>query len=134
MGLVGEALMTDQARVVRLNMLDVDYARMVAGEPITQERRERLAAADTDTFDTYTLNRLEKQISRYRYGQLGQESKDDILCDIGRTAELLTQADMEDIHQRMRETGRFYLTGGERQQIINWIKDELAIDVVAPVE
>ena len=126
--------MTDQPRVVRLNMLDMDYARMVAGEPIAQERRERLAAADTDTFDTYTLNRLEKQISRYRYGQLGQESKDDILCDIGRTAELLTQADMEDIHQRMRESGRFYLTAAERQQIINWIKDELAIDVMAPVE
>ncbi len=124
--------MTDQPRVVRLDMLDMDYARMVAGEPITKERRERLAAADTDTFDTYTLNRLEKQISRYRYGQLGQESKDDILCDIGRTAELLTQADMEDIHQRMRETGQFYLTAGERQQIINWIKDELAIDVMAP--
>ena len=126
--------MTDQPKVVRLDMLDVDYARMVAGEPITQERRERLATADTDTFDTYTLNRLEKQISRYRYGQLGQESKDDILCDIGRTAELLTQADMEDIHQRIRETGRFYLTAGERQQIINWIKDELAIDVMAPIE
>lgn len=128
-GLVGEALMTDQPRVVRLNMLDMDYARMVAGEPITKERRERLAAADTDTFDAYTLNRLEKQISRYRYGQLGQERKDDILCDIGRTAELLTQADMEDIHQRMRETGQFYLTEGERQQIINWLKDELAIDI-----
>ena len=126
--------MTDQPRVIRLDMLDMDYARMVAGEPIAQERRERLATADTDTFDAYTLDRLEKQISRYRYGQLGQESKDDVLCDIGRTAELLTQADMEDIHQRMRESGRFYLTAAERQQIINWIKDELAIDVMAPVE
>lgn len=126
--------MTDQPRVVRLDMLDLDYARMVAGEPIAKERRDRLAAAGTDTFDEYTLNRLEKQISRYRYGKLTQESEDDILCDIGRTAELLDQADMEDIHQRMRETGRFYLTAGERQQIVNWIKDELAIDVIAPVE
>lgn len=126
--------MTDQPRIVRLDMLDLDYARMVAGEPIAKERRDRLAAAGTDTFDEYTLNRLEKQISRYRYGKLAQESKDDILCDIGRTAELLGQSDMEDIHQRMRETGRFYLTAGERQQIVNWIKDELAIDVMAPVE
>jgi hypothetical protein len=110
-------------------MLDSDYAKMVAGEPIARERRERLEAADT-----YTLSRLEKQISRYRYGQLDQASQDDILCDIGQTAELITQADMEDIHQRMRETGRFSLTTGERQQVINWVKDELAIDLSAPVE
>lgn len=121
--------MSDQPRVVRLNMLDSDYAKMVAGEPIAKERRERLEAADM-----YTLSRLEKQISRYRYGQLDRESQDDILCDIGRTAELITQADMDDIRQRMRETGRFSLTGGERQQVINWIKDELAIDLSAPAE
>ena len=107
-------------------MLDVDYARMVGGVPIAKDRQGRL-----DATDDYTLNRLEKQISRYLYGQLGQESKDDILCDIGQTAELLNQGDMEDIHQRVRETGRFYLTGGERQQIINWLKDEFAIDLVA---
>ena len=107
-------------------MLDTDYARMVAGEPIAEERQGRLEA------DAYTLNRLEKQISRYLYGQLSQESKDDVLCDIGQTAELLTQCDMEDIHQRMRETGHFYLTSGERQQITNWIKDELGIDIASP--
>lgn len=120
--------MNDQPRVARLDMLDTDYARMVAGEPIPQERRERLEATDAHTFD-----RLEKQISRYRYGQLGQEGKDDILCDIGLTADLLTRSDMEDIHQRVRETGRFYLTAGERQQIVNWVKDELAIDLTMPV-
>ncbi len=121
-----------QPKIVRLDMLDVDYARMVAGEPIAKERQSRL-----DATDDYTFNRLEKQISRYLYGQLGQESKDDILCDIGQTAELLTQCDMEDIHNRMRETGRFYLLDGERQQIINWVKDELAIDLmaaIAPIE
>ncbi len=116
--------MTHQPRIVRLDMLDTDYAKMVAGEPIAKERQERLEAADA-----YTFSRLEKQISRYLYGQLGQESKDDILCDIGQTAELLNQTDMEDIHCRVRESGRFYLTHGERQQIINWIKDELAIDL-----
>ncbi|MEL7070180.1 MAG: hypothetical protein AAFV85_21070 [Cyanobacteria bacterium J06634_6] len=116
--------MTHQSKIVRLNMLDTDYAKMVGGEPIAKERQGRLEAADA-----YTFNRLEKQISRYLYGQLGQESKDDILCNIGQTAELLNQTDMEDIHHRMRETGRFYLTEGERQQIINWIKDELAIDL-----
>ncbi len=113
-----------QPSVVRLDMLDTDYAKMVAGEPIAEERRDRLEA-----IDSYTLNRLEKQISRYRYGQLDQSAKDDILCDIGLIAELLSQADMEDIHQRTRETGQFYLTEGERRQIINWLKDELAVDV-----
>lgn len=119
--------MTHQPRIVRLDMLDTDYAKMIAGEPIAKERQGRLEAADA-----YTLNRLEKQISRYLYGQLSQERKDDILCDIGQTAELLTQCDMEDIHQRMRETGRFYLMNGERQQIINWVKDELGIDIASP--
>ncbi len=119
--------MAHQPRIVRLDMLDTDYARMVAGEPIAKERQGRLEAADA-----YTFNRLEKQISRYLYGQLPQEGKDDILCDIGQTAELLTQCDMEDIHQRMRATGRFYLTSGEREQIINWVKDELGIDITSP--
>ncbi len=119
----------DQPSIVRMDMLDTDYAKMVAGETIAEERRDRLEAVDP-----YTLNRLEKQISRYRYGQLDQSGKDDILCDIGSTAELLSQADMEDIHQRMRETGQFYLTAGERQQIINWLKDELAVDLMAPVD
>ncbi|MEL7225305.1 MAG: hypothetical protein AAF810_16445 [Cyanobacteria bacterium P01_D01_bin.36] len=115
--------------IVRIDMLDTDYAKMVAGESIDMDRRDRL-----ESTDSYTFNRLEKQLSRYRYGQLGQEGKDDILCDIGLTAELLNQSDMEDIHQRMRETGRFYLTDGERQQIINWLKDELAIDLMASVD
>ena len=86
-------------------MLDVDYAKMIGGEPIADERKSRLEAADA-----YTFNRMEKQISRYLYGQLTQEGKDDILCAIGQTAELLNQGDMEDIHARMRDTGRFYLT------------------------
>ena len=115
---------TNQPGIVRLNMLDTDYAKMVAGEPIAQDRVDRIEA-----IDAFTLNRLEKQISRYRYGQLDQEGRDDILCDIGTTAELLSPADMEDIRQRVRETGQFYLTPGEREQIINWLKDELAIDL-----
>ncbi|MEL6354453.1 MAG: hypothetical protein AAFR58_22290 [Cyanobacteria bacterium J06627_28] len=114
----------EQPKVVRINMLDTDYAKMIGGEPIAKERRERLEAADA-----YTLDRLERQISRYRYGQLRQEEKDDILCDVGLTAELLTPADMEDIHQRTRDSGQFYLTESERQQILNWLKDELAIDL-----
>jgi hypothetical protein len=116
--------MSEQARIIRIDMLDVDYAKMVAGEPIAKERQGRLEAADS-----YTFNRLEQLMSRYLYGQLNQVSKDGILCEIGQTAELLNQSDMEDIHQRIRETGQFYLTDGERQQIVNWVKDELAIDL-----
>ncbi|MEL6161841.1 MAG: hypothetical protein AAFR18_21730 [Cyanobacteria bacterium J06627_32] len=115
-----------ESKIVRLEMLDTDYAKMMAGEPIAQDRRDRIESADA-----YTLERLEKQISRYRYGQLDQEGKDSILCDVGLTAELLTPADMEDIHQRTRDTGRFYLTDGERQQILNWLQDELAVDLMS---
>lgn len=119
----------EQPAVVRLEMLDTEYAKMVEGEPIALDRRDRLEAADSYTFD-----RLGKQISRYRYGQLSQESKDDILCDVGLVAELLTPADMEDIHQRTRDKGYFYLMEGERQQIINWLKDELAVDLTTPTD
>ena len=113
--------------IIKIDMLDSDYAKMIAGEPIARERRDRL-----EDIDTYTLNRLEKQIGRYRYGNLDQSGKDDILCDIALIAELLTQADMEDIHQRTRESGSFYLTQSERLQILNWLKDELAIDLLVP--
>ena len=119
---------TTTPNIIRIDMLDVDYARMVGGVPISKDRQARLEATDE-----YTFNRLEKQISRYLYGQLGQEGRDDILCDIGQTAELLTQCDMEDIHNRVRETGRFYLLKDERQQIINWVKDELAIDLTVNI-
>ena len=117
--------MSNQPRIVRIDMLDTDYARMVAGEPIAKERRSRLEGADAHTFE-----RLEKQISRYRYGQLTQIDKDDILCDVGLTADLLNQSDMEEINQRVRETGCFSLTDSEREQIINWLKDELGIDLL----
>lgn len=115
-----------QPSVIQIDMLDSDYAKMVAGESIAIDRRDRL-----ENIDTYTLNRLGKQISRYRYGNLDQIGKDDILCDIGLTAELLTRWDMEDIHQRNRESGYFYLTESERLQILNWLKDELAVDLTA---
>lgn len=121
--------MSKRPIVIKIDMLDTDYAKMVAAEPIAQERWERL-----DALDAYTLNRLGKQISRYRYGQLAQEGKDNILCDIGLTVELLNQSDMEDIRYRVREAGYFYLTLDEREQIINWLKDELAVDLTAPSE
>ncbi|MBE9064928.1 hypothetical protein [cf. Phormidesmis sp. LEGE 11477] len=115
-----------QPSIIKIDMLDSDYAKMIAGETIAIDRRDRL-----EDIDTYTLNRLGKQISRYRYGNLDQIGKDDILCDIGLTAELLTRSDMEDIHQRNRESGYFYLTESERLQVLNWLKDELAVDLAA---
>lgn len=118
--------MSEQPIVVQIDMLDTDYAKMVEGEPIEQERWERLEA-----LDPYTLDRLRKQIGRYRHGQLDQEGKDNVLCDIGLTVELLNQSDMEDIRYRVREVGYFYLTMGEREQIVNWLKDELAVDLSA---
>lgn len=121
--------MSEQPVVIQIDMLDTDYAKMMAGEPIAPERWERLEA-----LDAYTLDRLGKQISRYRHGQLAQEGKDNILCDIGLTVELLNQSDMEDIRYRVREVGHFYLTVDEREQIINWLKDELAVDLTNVAE
>lgn len=119
----------NQVKIVRLDMLDVDYAKMIGGEPISPDRKSRLEATDA-----YTFTRIEQQISRYLYGQLNQEGKDDILCDLGQTAELLNQSDMEDIHSRVRDTGQFHLTESEREQIINWVKDELGINLNRSLE
>jgi hypothetical protein len=110
-------------------MLDTDYARMLAGERIPEERQARLAWSQP------TFDRLSKQLASYRYNPLDQQGRDDLLCNIATTAGLFTLADMEDINDRLRHTGQFYLTAGERQQIINWLRDELAIDLEAsPIE
>lgn len=115
--------MSQQPNIVHLNILDTDYAKMAAGEQISDDRKQRLNWGD------YAFNRLSKQIARFRYDDLDQQGRDDLLCNIGTAAGLFTRADMEDINDRLRQTGRFYLTRGERQQIINWLRDELAVDL-----
>ncbi|PSN80922.1 hypothetical protein C8B47_03930 [filamentous cyanobacterium CCP4] len=114
-----------QPRIVPLDMLDTDYAKMAAGEPIPDDKKQRLAQ------DSYDFPRLGKHIARYRYGGLDQQGRDDILCTLGTTAGLFTLADTEDMNDRLRQTGRFYLTPGERQQVINWLVDELGVDLEA---
>ncbi len=109
--------------IVRLNLLDTDYAKIVAGEPIPDAKKQRLAQ------ENYDFDKLGQHIARYRYGGINQQSRDDILCTIATTAGLFTLADVEDINDRLRHTGRFYLTPGERQQVINWLLDELGIDL-----
>lgn len=116
--------MSQQPKIVHLNILDTDYAKITAGERIPEERKQRLAWGNP------AFTRLSKQIARYRYDdRLDQQGRDDLLCNIATTAGLFTLADMEDIDDRLRKTGRFYLTEGERQQILNWLQDELAIDL-----
>lgn len=115
--------MSQQPKIVHLNILDTDYVKMAVGERIPEERKQRLA------WGNYTFDRLSKQIARYRYADLDQQGRDDLLCSIGSTAGLFTMADIEDINDRLRQTGCFYLTIGERQQIINWLRDELAVDL-----
>ncbi|MEO1094978.1 MAG: hypothetical protein AAFX01_08760 [Cyanobacteria bacterium J06638_28] len=115
--------MSQQPNIVHLDILDTDYAKMAAGERIAEERKQQLDWGD------YTFNRLSKQIAQYRYGNLDQQGRDDVLCNIGSTVGLFTMADMEAINDRLRSSGRFYLTPGERQQIINWLQDELAVDL-----
>ncbi|NER79728.1 MAG: hypothetical protein F6K42_09115 [Leptolyngbya sp. SIO1D8] len=115
--------MSQSPIIVPLNILDTDYAKIAAGERISDERKQRLAWGNA------AFDRLSKQIARYRYDDLDDQGRDDLLCSIGTTAELFTSADLEDINDRLRQTGRFYLTEGERQQIINWLRDELAVDL-----
>jgi len=119
---------TQQPNIIHLDILDTDFAKMTAGEAIPAERKRRLAT------EHYDFERLGKQISRYRYGQLDQQGQDDILCSIATTVGLFTLADMEDINDRLRSTGRFYLTRSERQQIINWLEDELDVSLPLPAD
>lgn len=115
--------MNQRPKIVHLDILDTDYAKMAAGERISAERQQRLHWSNP------TFSRLSKQIARYRYDSLDQQGRDDLLCNIATTAGLFTLADMEDINDRLRRTGQFYLTEGERLQIINWLQDELAVNL-----
>ncbi|NJN20793.1 MAG: hypothetical protein HC812_05870 [Leptolyngbya sp. RL_3_1] len=115
--------MSQSPQIIHLNLLDTDYAKIAAGETIASDRKHRLAWGDA------TLDRLGKHIARYRYDNIDQEGRDDLLCKIGTTAELFTLSDREDFDDRIRTTGSFYLTPGERQQVVNWLRDELAVDL-----
>lgn len=115
-----------QPKIVRLNMLDTDFAKMAAGEAIPEDKQRRLG------FDRYDFQKLGKQIAQYRYGDGDQQRQDDILCNIAMTAELFSLADMEAINDRLRFSGEFCLTEGERQQVINWLWDELGVNLNAP--
>jgi hypothetical protein len=110
-------------KVVHLNILDTDYAKIAAGETIPDDKKQRLAQ------ESYDFDKLGQHIARYRYAGLDQQGQDDVLCTIATTAGLFTLADVEDINDRLRYTGRFYLTPGERQQVTNWLLDELGIDL-----
>ena len=115
-----------QPKIVRLNVLDTDFAKMAAGEAIPEDKKRRLGFAPDD------FQKLGKQVAQYRYGDGDQQRRDDILCSIATTAGLFSMADMEDITDRQRYTGRFFLTEGERQQVINWLWDELGVNLNAP--
>jgi len=112
-------------KIVHLNLLDTDYAKIVAGTSIPAENQQRLAQ------ENYDFAKLSQNIARYRYGGLDQQGQDDVLCTIATTAGLFSLADVEDINDRLRYTGRFYLTEGERQQVLNWLIDELGVDLDA---
>lgn len=121
--------MTEPAKIVHLDLLDTDYAKLAAGESFSAERRQRLAAED---YDRHDFERLGKQVARYRYGDLDIQGQDDILCSIGARADLFSRTDMEVFDDRLRHTGRFYLTPEERQQVINWLADELGVALALP--
>lgn len=106
-------------------MLDTDYAKMRAGEAIPEDKKQRLAP------EQYDFDRLGQKIARYRYAALDQQGRDDLLCSIGSTAELFSMADLEEFNHRLRQTGCFYLTDGERQQVVNWLQDELGVELRA---
>ena len=110
------------AKIVKLDILDTDYAAMVAGEPISDDRKQRLEAADPQAVEY-----ISRQISKYRYGCHNQEERDDALYNIGAMVGLMTPSDIEDVNDRLRHTGHLYLTQSERVQILNWLEDELAV-------
>lgn len=112
-------------KIIPLNMLDTDYAKMSASEAIPEDKKRRLAS------EHYDFERLGRKIARYRYADLDRQGRDDILCSIGSTAELFSLSDLEEFNHRLRQTGRFYLTQGERQQVINWLQDELGVELGA---
>lgn len=109
-------------KIVKLDLLDTDYAAMIVGEPIADERKQRLEETDPQT-----VGYISRQISRYRYGCHTQEERDDALYNIGAMVGLMTPSDVEDVHERLRQTGHLYLTHDERLQILNWLQDELAV-------
>jgi hypothetical protein len=115
-----------QPKIIHLNIFDTDFAKMAAGEAIPEEKKRRLG------FEQDDFQKLGKQVAQYRYGNGDQQRRDDILCSIATTAGLFSMADMEDITDRQRFTGRFFLTEGERQQVINWLMDELGVNLNAP--
>ena len=117
--------MNQPHKIVRLNLLDTDYAQLIAGEPIAEARVSR-----NDTTDSHAIKYVRRQISRYRYGNLDGEGKDDALFNIGAMVGLMTPSDVEDVNDRLRYEGRLYLTDSERQQIFNWLADELDIHLL----
>lgn len=114
--------MSDNPKIVDLGILDTDYAQMVESEPVPEELRQRL---DEENYDvTY----LSKQARLYRYAK-NQEARDDLLCKIANKAGLFTLADMEAIDDRTRASGIFSLDPAERQQVVNWLYDEMQIQI-----
>ena len=101
-------------------MLDTDFAKLLEAEPIPEHLKLRLERED------YDVDYLSHQARRYRYAK-DQEERDDLLCRIASRAGLFSAADMEAIDDRTRQTGRFSLQATERQQVLNWLEDELAI-------
>ncbi len=112
-------------QIIPLNMLDTDYAQMVAGEVISTRRCDRLG------WGQGSCDRLGQQIARYRYNRGNPPTQDDALSTIAGLADLFTSADWEAIHDRLRKENHFYLTAGERRQVLNWIRDEVGVDLTA---
>lgn len=108
-------------------MLDTDYARMVEAEPVPEHLKQRLGE------EAYDVDYISKQARRYRYSK-NAEDRDDVLCKIANKAGLFSLADMEAIDDRTRTSGVFSLAEDERQQVINWLSDELAIRIDQPEE
>jgi hypothetical protein len=115
-----------QPKIVHLDILDTDFAKMAAGETIPEDKQQRLG------FERDAFQKLGKQVAQYRYGDGDQQRRDDILCNIATTAGLFSLADMEAINDRLRFSGTFFLTEGERQQVMNWLWDELGINLNTP--
>ena len=114
--------MSQKPKIVDLKMLDTDFAQLAEANPVSAYRKMVFGP------DCYNVEYIQQQVRWYQCATT-QNERDNLLCRIAGSGELFTPADMEAIDDRTRENGIFSLLAAERKQVIDWLKDQLEIDL-----
>lgn len=114
--------MSQNPKIVDLKMLDTDFAQMATEDPVSAYRKIVFGP------DCYNLDYIQRQACWYQSATTQQE-RDNLLYRVATSAELFTRADLEAIDERTRQNAEFSLQADERRQVINWLKDELGIEL-----